>query len=189
LLLRELHEAEAGDKANVDTVLHQPRAADYQPKPLEYHHRAPNFGLALGRAATVMNDLLLSGLFDAYPRLRVGLIETWVGWIPRALEALDDIWRRNRHVRRIPLENPPSHYWTSNMMASFLDDRLGIAARHMIGVDKIMWSSDYPHFGTFWPRSREVAKASIGTIPAEEQALILSGNCIDFYKIGDRIRL
>ena len=37
-----------------------------------------------------------------------------------------------------------------------LDDRVGIASRHHIGVDNLMWSSDYPHVACTWPHSREI---------------------------------
>ncbi|MER7676812.1 amidohydrolase family protein [Streptomyces sp. NPDC096934] len=185
LLLRELQEQNLIDE--LDTVRFRPPAADHAPRPLEYHHRAPNFGVTLGSAASVFSDLLFSGIFDVYPRLKIGFIETWVGWIPRALEAVDDIWDRNRYLRRIPLSQPPSHYWHSNMVASFLNDQTGIHSRHTIGVENMMWSSDYPHFGTFWPNSGKVARESLNGVPAAECALILSGNCIRFYGLADRL--
>ncbi|MEU4555109.1 amidohydrolase family protein [Micromonospora violae] len=186
LLLRELQERRLDDE--LTSVRFHPHRPDHAPRPLEYHHRAPNFGVSLGRAAAVLSDLLLSGLFDAHPGLRIGFIETWVGWIPRALEAVDDIWRRNRHLRRILLRHPPSHYWHSHMTGSFLDDRAGIQSRYAIGVDNLMWSTDYPHFGTFWPRSRQVAEASLSGVSAEERHRILAGNCVRFYGLTDRIR-
>ncbi|MBX7266887.1 amidohydrolase family protein [Micromonospora sp. Llam7] len=185
LLLRELHERRLDD--DLTSIRLQPADPRQVPRPLEYHHRAPNFGVSLGRAAAVLSDLLLSGLFDTYPRLRIGLIETWIGWLPRALEAVDDIWRRNRYLRRIPLRQPPSAYWHTNMAASFLDDRAGVHTRHAIGVDSMMWSTDYPHFGTFWPRSREVAEITLAGVPEDERARILAGNCLRFYGLTDRI--
>ncbi|MGK5740376.1 amidohydrolase family protein [Micromonospora sp. URMC 103] len=186
LLLRELHERRLDDE--LTSVRFHPYGPDHAPRPLTYHHRAPNFGVSLGRAAAVLSDLLLSGLFDAYPRLRIGLIETWVGWIPRALEAVDDIWARNRFLRHVPLRRPPSTYWHTNMTASFLDDRAGVAARHVIGLGNLMWSTDYPHFGTFWPRSREVVDASLAGVPPDERHRILAGNAMRFYGLTNRVR-
>lgn len=183
LLLRELHERNLADELS-SIRFHRPT---HPPRPLEYHHRAPNFGVSLGRAAAVFSDLLLSGLFEAHPGLKIGLIETWVGWIPRALEAVDDIWLRNRHVRRIPLREAPSTYWYTNMIASFIDDRAGVQNRHLIGVDNLMWSTDYPHFGTFWPRSREVADTTLAGACAMDRAAILAGNCQRFYRLDDRL--
>jgi predicted TIM-barrel fold metal-dependent hydrolase len=190
LLWRELNMQKVMDPdVEMATVSHQRKTADMTPQPLEYHHRTPNFGVALGKAATVFSDLVMSGLFDACPNLKLGLIETWVGWIPRALEAVDDLWEKNRYWRNIPLKRKPSDYWYSNMSASFLDDRIGVAARRAIGVDNMMWSTDYPHFGTFWPRSRETVVRTLGSIPASEQKRILSENAIRFYGLADRLRV
>jgi len=157
------------------------------PLPLEYHRKLPNFGVGLARAAPVLSDLLLSGIFDVYPRLRIGLIETWVGWVPRALEAVDDIWERNRHLRRLPLRYPPSTYWHTNMVSSFIDDRAGIQLRNAVGIENMMWSSDYPHIVTFWPRSRKVVENSFLGVSGDDRTKILRQNCINFYGLGNRI--
>jgi len=190
LLWRELNEQQKEDLTESrDTVRLHGYGAGAPPAPLEFHHRSPNFGLSLGRGASVFSDLLLSGLFDAYPRLRVGLIEMWVGWIPRALEAVDDIWQRNRYLRQIPLQRPPSSYWHSNMTGSFMDDRMGVRARDVIGTTNMMWSTDYPHFGTLWPHSRALVDDAFADVSKEDRTAILSGNCIDFYRLADRLTI
>ncbi len=47
-------------------------------------------------------------------------------------------------------------YWYRNMSATFIIDRCGIANRHGVGVDNMMWSTDYPHHGNDWPYCRKV---------------------------------
>jgi predicted TIM-barrel fold metal-dependent hydrolase len=176
---------ESHEQTDMTTVSHKPRASEDTPRPLEFHHRAPNFGIALGKAASILSDLLLSGLFDECPSLQVGLIETWVGWIPRALEALDDIWSKNRYWKGIPLRDKPSSYWYRNLAGSFLNDRAGIATRDTIGVRNMMWSTDYPHFGTFWPQSRDVAMRSLQGLPHDEAMRITARNCVEFYRLEE----
>jgi uncharacterized protein len=154
---------------------------------LEAHHRLPNVGVAMGKGAAALSELLLSGLFESCPSLKVGLIETWVGWIPRLLEALDDVWYRSRHLHGSPLKEPPSHYWHSNVAASFLEDRFGLGAIGTIGARNMMWSTDYPHFGTFWPQSVELALKSTATLDETDRDLVLRENCLDFYGIRPRM--
>jgi predicted TIM-barrel fold metal-dependent hydrolase len=179
LLLRELSKAE-GRTADKDWARVNERSGP-APEPLEYHARVPNPGLGMGRAASVLSVLLLSGLFDAFPDVRVALVETWVGWIPRLLESVDDTWRRNRTIMRIPLQNPPSYYWYSNMAGTFLDDLSGVLLKDQVGVQNMMWSSDYPHFCTHWPHSRSVAEASMKSLSIDERHKILFQNCRKFF--------
>jgi predicted TIM-barrel fold metal-dependent hydrolase len=181
LLIRELALAEAG-RSSQEWVLLGERKGE-TPLPLDYHSRLPNPGINLGRSASILSELLLSGIFDVYPTLQVGLIETWVGWIPRMLEAIDDTWIRNRHMMKIPLKYRPSEYWSRNMVASFLDDRSGVILKDQIGIENMMWSSDYPHFCTTWPSSRSLVLETLGCLAPHERELVLSGNCRRFYRM------
>jgi predicted TIM-barrel fold metal-dependent hydrolase len=67
------------------------------------------------------------------------------------------------------------------MSATFITDRIGIATRHAVGVDNIMWSSDYPHHGNDWPYSRKVINEMMGHIPTGEQERIVCGNAVRIY--------
>ena len=62
-----------------------------------------------------------------------------------------------------------------------MTDTYGIANRHAIGVDRMMWSSDYPHTGANWPNSVKVIREQFTNVPAEEQHAILAGNALRVY--------
>jgi len=51
-----------------------------------------------------------------------------------------------------------------------------VALRHAVGVENMMWSSDYPHHGNDWPYSRKVIAETLGHVPVEERNLIVGGN-------------
>jgi predicted TIM-barrel fold metal-dependent hydrolase len=127
-------------------------------------------------AAGNMSSMLFTGVFERFPTLQICWIETGVGWIPHLLEALDDRWWRNRVWGDLPLTEPPSFYWYRNNAASFITDHTGVELRHRVGVDNMMWSSDYPHHGNDWPYSRKVIEATMNDIPADEKAKITGGN-------------
>jgi len=123
-----------------------------------------------------ITQVLFTGVFERFPDLRMCWIETGVGWLPHFIESLDDRYWRNRRWGDLPISEPPSFYWYRNNAASFITDRSGIALRHAVGVDNMMWSSDYPHHGNDWPYSRKVIADTMGHIPAEERAKIVGGN-------------
>ena len=75
------------------------------------------------------------------------------------------------------IKHLPSHYFHQNVYLTFIDEP--DAYRHgkeRLGVDNIMWSSDYPHPVSSWPRSREIVNSMFDGVPAEDREKIVSGN-------------
>jgi predicted TIM-barrel fold metal-dependent hydrolase len=130
---------------------------------------------------STIGQLIFTGTFERFPGLHVSMIETGVGWLPHFLEQIDDRYWRNRSWGNIPISEPPSHYWYRNMSATFITDRVGIAVRHGVGVDNMMWSTDYPHHGNDWPYSRKVINDTMGDLPADERERILAGNAVRIF--------
>ena len=62
-----------------------------------------------------------------------------------------------------------------------IDDYVGVANRHFIGVDKLMWSSDYPHQASSWPHSQEVVARDFKEATPEERFKITHGNVAKLY--------
>jgi predicted TIM-barrel fold metal-dependent hydrolase len=60
---------------------------------------------------------------------------------------------------------------------------VGVKHRHQIGVDNIMWSSDYPHTASTWPHSREVIARDFKDVPAAEQWKIVRENVTKLYDL------
>jgi predicted TIM-barrel fold metal-dependent hydrolase len=102
-----------------------------------------------------IGEMLTSPLFDRFPRLKVVLAEADTGWLPWLLQRLDRGQERYGKQNNIQLKLKPSEYFHRNVAASFIQDRVGVFNRGAIGVDNLMWSSDYPHTDSTWPRSRE----------------------------------
>jgi predicted TIM-barrel fold metal-dependent hydrolase len=130
---------------------------------------------------SVIGQLIFTGVFERHPTLRVAMIETGVGWIPHFLEQMDDRFWRNRSWTNLPITEPPSTYWHRNMAASFIRDDNGIRNRHEVGIENMMWSTDYPHHGNDWPYSRKVIAETTAGLPAEERDLIVAGNAVRLF--------
>ena len=134
---------------------------------------------------STIGQLIFTGVFERFPGLHVAMIETGVGWIPHFLEQMDDRFWRNRSWADLPIARPPSEYWFANMSASFVRDDVGIRLRHEVGVANMMWSTDYPHHGNDWPRSRKTINETMAGVPADERAAIVCGNATRIFGLGD----
>ena len=80
------------------------------------------------------------------------------------------------HQLGMNLPELPSHYWHQNMFASFEEDAFGIRVRHDLGVENLLWATDYPHPDSTWPHSQEVIHEHFRDVPVEEMRLIVGGN-------------
>lgn len=130
---------------------------------------------------TIIGETIFWGIFDRFPKLQMVGVECGAGWIPYFLEQMDDRYWRNRSWAKSTLQRVPSEYFRRNWNATFMIDHYGVANRHAIGVDNMMWSTDYPHHGADWPYSRKVIDEMFHGVPADERHRILAANCIRLY--------
>jgi predicted TIM-barrel fold metal-dependent hydrolase len=118
---------------------------------------------------TCLLDLVLTGLFDRCPTLRVVSVENDAGWVPHLLARADSWWRRNgswvddggRKCRE-----DPSVYFHRNVAYTFMEDRAAVLTHDLVGHDSLMWSSDFPHPSTTWPSSPARVAAGLDGLAA-----------------------
>jgi predicted TIM-barrel fold metal-dependent hydrolase len=129
-------------------------------------------------------QMIWAGVFDRFPDLQVVIAEADCGWIPHVKEQADDrYYRQNLGVTQ-NVKHPPSHYMERNFSYTYVSDNYGINNRHAIGIDRIMWSSDFPHIGGAWPYSWMMLEAAFAGVPRAERDLILSGNAQRLYRFA-----
>ena len=75
----------------------------------------------------------------------------------------------------------PSDFFHRNVVLSFQEDAIGIRLRDVIGVDNMMWGSDYPHSESTFPRSRQILSEILEGVPEDEQAKIVGLNTARVY--------
>jgi predicted TIM-barrel fold metal-dependent hydrolase len=136
-----------------------------------------------GATPPIIGQMIYTGVFDRFPDLQVVLTETGVGWIPHFVEQLDDRYWRNRTWGEINIKEPPSFYWFRNFAATFMVDFNGVAQRHHVGIENMMWSTDYPHHGNDWPYSRMRINEMFAGVDSEERYKILAGNAVRLFKL------
>jgi predicted TIM-barrel fold metal-dependent hydrolase len=70
------------------------------------------------------------------------------------------------------------------LLATFIVDRSGVAVRHLVGVDNMAWSTDFPHHGNDWPYSRRVIDTLFAEVPEEERRKIVCTNAARFWSLA-----
>jgi predicted TIM-barrel fold metal-dependent hydrolase len=128
------------------------------------------------RSMTSAADLLYSPVFRKFPRLRVVLSEGGIGWMPYLLERADYVWERHRWYQDVDRSIRPSELFVDHIFGCFISDRAGVRDRYAIGVEQIMWESDYPHADSNFPLARKVLEEELADVPSHESRLIAEDN-------------
>jgi predicted TIM-barrel fold metal-dependent hydrolase len=134
--------------------------------------------------------LIMAGVFDRFPGLRLVIAEAGTSWVRPALNAMDRHYEKilAGHVGVLPLDSAvrtarrPSEYWSTNCwIGSSFMCREDALERHEVGVDRIMWGSDFPHDEGTYPHSREAIAHTFGGIPHGEVVAMVGGNAAALY--------
>jgi predicted TIM-barrel fold metal-dependent hydrolase len=130
--------------------------------------------------------LILSGVLERFPGLKVVSAELNCGWLPFFLFRIDERFDATGiRFRGMPfatkLTLKPSEYFRRQLYATFIDDLFGVEHREQIGVDNILWSSDFPHSATFWPHSQEKIAKDFQNVGEDDKQKILWQNTAKLY--------
>jgi predicted TIM-barrel fold metal-dependent hydrolase len=127
--------------------------------------------------------LIFGGVFERFPRLRLAITEQRAHWVPATLAELDSIYMSPRCAGvRAVLPRKPSEYFATNCYvgASFMS-KPECDLRYDIGVDRLMWGSDYPHTEGVWPWVSEALRWTFDGVEPPELRQMIGGNAVDCY--------
>jgi len=144
----------------------------------------PNLVMSKVCMAEPIAIMIFGGVFERFPDLRFAAIESGVGWMAWMAEYMDSIYDNQRHWLQLDLKHRPSHYMDQNVFASFIRDPVGIRNRDLPGGRNIMWSTDYPHSETTWPRSLEVMDWQFEGLSEAERRPIMRDTAVRFFGLG-----
>ena len=131
-------------------------------------------------SGSILGGVIYGGALERFPRLRIVLGESGIGWIPYVLKRMDDEYV-HRFNTGLPLTMKPSDYWRRQCRATFQDDTVGIAHLDTLGVETVMWASDYPHGDSVFPDSQEYIKRQFSHLPQATQRKVTCENAGKFY--------
>jgi len=151
---------------------------DLFPKFIQAHTVSHPFGIL-----RQFTSMMLEGLFELFPTVRFGFLETGATWVPWWLDRMDEEFEHRGSVDAPALKRPPSAYVRPGGSVFFgceAGERLLPAVQAIVGGDTIMYASDYPHWDGEYPRSlhRLAARADLTD---EQRHGVLRGAAERFY--------
>lgn len=133
-----------------------------------------------------MIEFIFSGVLDRFPDIKIFLAEVDCGWLPYFADLADDNYLRNSRasLKDVQLSRMPSEYMHDYFPAAFVTDPYAIENRHRVGVDRMLWSNDYPHITSDWPYSWKTINATFSNVAPDERQAILAGNAQRLFRFG-----
>jgi len=147
-------------------------------------------GIALTNlnATMSMADWLLSGALARFPRLKIAFSESQVGWMPFLLERLDTLFVKSKAWAGLDprMTELPSTYVKGRVFGCFFDDMIGVDLRHKIGIEQLVFETDYPHQDSTWPNTHRVVEEIGRRVPADELEMLIRSNAIKMLDLDPR---
>jgi predicted TIM-barrel fold metal-dependent hydrolase len=133
----------------------------------------------------IMGTLVLGGVFERHPELRVVCAEADAGWVPHYMYRMDHAYKRHRYW--LPagqtLSKLPSEYFAENIYTTFQDDWVAFKTAHLMNWKRLLWANDFPHSDSTWPWSQDVLALHKADLDAAQADAVLGGNVAALYGI------
>jgi len=116
---------------------------------------ATSMALSSQNAQGSLCDWVFSETLSRFADLRIAYAESQAGWMPYQLERMDSVFRDG--VGGVELDRSPSELVAGRVYACIFDDLQGLLNREHVGIDTILFETDYPHSDGTFPESMQVA--------------------------------
>jgi predicted TIM-barrel fold metal-dependent hydrolase len=150
---------------------------------LGFDQRLPIHALIhhIGCAAT-MSNFMVSGILDAYPALKIGLIESGAGWVPFWLEGMEHQLSEFRTTENRGLKLRPKEYFARNFWVTYWFETVApTKLLDDIGVDRLLFETDFPHPTSLYPGVQSKLVETMAMHPPEVRRRVLQDNAVALY--------
>ncbi len=151
--------------------------------PIEFNALSGGMLVSMAPFRDTFGRYIFGGVLDRHPGVRVGWFEAGLNWVPSAIQDAEHIAASFDHLNNLELEHAPQHYWDEHMMASFMVDPLGLELIDRIGVERAMWSTDFPHNESTYGYTGESLASVVEAVGADDATAIVGGNAKRFLGI------
>ena len=131
--------------------------------------------------AETLSWYILTGVLERHPKLRIVFVEPGLFWLPGFIRFLDS--RMHQHYEFPGVKLLPSEYFRRQMAATFVHEPEAVAARHELGIENVLWSTDFPHPCCNWPNAAAKVEHLFKDVPENEIQKITWQNGATMYGI------
>ena len=146
----------------------------------------PIFSFAMGATSQLMPALaalITDQVFVRFPHLKLVSVEAGCGWAAYLMDRMDEKYALLGGLAPLPLK--PSEYIRRNCYFVAEPEERSIGAMlSLVGEDRILWGSDYPHVDSTL-EAPELIRASVAGLSASQQAAVLGENARKVFALGD----
>ena len=133
------------------------------------------------------NDFIFGGILDRFPRLRVVCSEFELSWIPNFMWNIDRLqdpygFGPRLHLRKLQMR--ASDYMKTRVYHGLIDDAYGPYMIPLIGADRVLWGSDFPHIRSIGLEAQEHVHKLLGALPHAVQEQVVGGNAAQVFNLG-----
>lgn len=161
------------------------------PDPLHFHTKeeqgespAMQIALMYEIMGVLANEFIFGQILDRFPKLKLVCSEFEISWIPSFMWRLDQMQEDFGYRLDLPdLEMKASDYMRSRIWHGVIDDRYGAEAVDRIGVDRVMWGSDFPHVRSIGLDAQSRLADMFDGLPADDVARIVGGTAASVFAI------
>lgn len=132
--------------------------------------------------AQIVPQLIFTGVCERFPNLKVVFAEAGIGGLNYLINTCDHVWE-SQHLWTEGLTTRPSDVIRRQMYVNFWFEEEGIKLRNDIGIDNIMWESDFPHVAAYYPNSWDSINRVLKGIPENERRKMLYENAVRVYNL------
>ncbi len=133
----------------------------------------------------IMGTVVLGGVFERHPELKIVCVEADAGWVPHYMYRMDHAYKRHRNW--LPpgqaLSKLPSEYFRENIYTTFQDDWVAFKTANLMNHERLMWANDFPHSDSTWPDSAAMLEEHTVALTEEQADRILYRNVAELYGI------
>jgi predicted TIM-barrel fold metal-dependent hydrolase len=147
-------------------------------------HPLNNFLGIIRAIQDVVGLMVLGGVFERHPNLKLVVAESDAGWMPHYMYRMDHAARMNAEDGIVKgLSKLPSEYIRSNVYATFQDDLTAYHTLNLFPYQHLLWASDFPHTDSTWPHSRQLIDQQASHLNEEQHQAIFRDNTARLFNL------
>ena len=160
------------------------RSAEAIFKKQKRSNRIMGFMQAISDVQDIIGTMLLGGVFERHPGLKIVSAEADAGWMPHWAYRLDHAAFNETDDGIVDgLSKLPSEYLRSNVFTTFQDDWVAFATKDLVNYKQLLWANDFPHPDSTWPRSQELLAKHAANLSEAECKAILRDNVRELFRL------